>query len=135
VRCAPASGSFFKLGTATVTCSATDKAGNTATGGFPVTVRDTTPPNLVLPEAIEEDTDSPDGKTVQFTASATDLVDGAVPVTCTPASGSFFKVETATVDCSATDRARNTAKGSFKVTVELSEIGINQRKGPPPRAE
>jgi hypothetical protein len=134
VTCTPVSGSFFKLGLATVTCSATDKAGNTATGSFTVTVRDSTPPKLVLPKDIEEDTDSSDGKTVQYSASATDRVDGTVPVTCTPASGSFFKVTTTTVTCSATDRAGNTATGSFTVTVELVEIGIDQQ-GPPARAE
>jgi energy-coupling factor transporter ATP-binding protein EcfA2 len=134
ITCAPPSGSFFKLGTTTVTCSAADKAGNTATGSFTVTVRDT-PPTLVLPKHIEEDTDSPYGKTVQYTVLATDLVDDTVPVTCTPASGSFFKLGTTTVTCSATDSAGNTAKGGFTVTVELVEIGIDQQKGPPARAE
>jgi HYR domain len=38
VVCTPASGSFFSLGETTVTCTATDSAGNTATGSFTVTV-------------------------------------------------------------------------------------------------
>jgi hypothetical protein len=135
VTCTPASGSTFPLGTTTVTCSATDKAGNTATGTFTVTVRDATPPKLVLPKDFEEDTYSRDGKTVTYSASATDLVDGQVRVDCLPASGSFFKLGTTTVDCSATDKAGNTAKGSFKVTVELFDIGINQEKNSSPRAE
>ncbi|MEE9534834.1 MAG: HYR domain-containing protein, partial [Acidimicrobiia bacterium] len=42
--CAPASGSTFALGTTTVTCSATDTAGNMGTASFSVTVQDTTPP-------------------------------------------------------------------------------------------
>jgi hypothetical protein len=36
--CAPGSGSVFALGTTVVSCSATDAAGNTATGTFSVTV-------------------------------------------------------------------------------------------------
>jgi hypothetical protein len=39
VSCRPASGSRFKIGRANVTCSATDKSGNTATARFTVTVK------------------------------------------------------------------------------------------------
>jgi filamentous hemagglutinin family protein len=42
VTCAPASGSSFPVGATTVTCTATDHAGNTASGSFQVTV--TQPP-------------------------------------------------------------------------------------------
>jgi hypothetical protein len=38
VTCAPASGSTFPIGTTPVNCSATDQAGNEATGSFEVTV-------------------------------------------------------------------------------------------------
>ena len=38
------SGATFPLGTTTVTCTATDAHGNTATGSLTVTVHDTTPP-------------------------------------------------------------------------------------------
>lgn len=38
VTCTPASGSVFPLGSTTVSCSATDTAGNTATGSFVVSV-------------------------------------------------------------------------------------------------
>jgi len=37
--CAPASGSLFPVGTTTVTCTATDASGNTATASFQVTVK------------------------------------------------------------------------------------------------
>jgi HYR domain len=37
-QCSPASGSLFPVGDTTVTCTATDAAGNTATGSFVVTV-------------------------------------------------------------------------------------------------
>jgi hypothetical protein len=47
--CTPASGSTFPLGDTTVTCTATDAAGNTATSTFKVTVSDATPP-VITPE-------------------------------------------------------------------------------------
>jgi len=57
------------------------------------------------------------GAPAAFTATATDQVDGAVPVACTPPSGSTFALGATTVNCSATDAAGNTAAGSFTVTV------------------
>src|SRR5512142_3539341 len=86
--CSPASGSTFPLGTTTVNCTATDTHGNTGTASFYVTVVYTTPPALMLPSNMTVDATSPSGATVSFTASATDLVDGSVPVTCVAASGS-----------------------------------------------
>ena len=120
--CSPASGSVFPLGTTTVNCSVTDSAGLTATGSFTVTVQDTTPPSLNLPDITAEATGSnvaggPNGAAVTYTATATDSVDGSVPVSCSPASGSFFLVGPTTVNCSATDAHHNTATGSFTVTV------------------
>jgi hypothetical protein len=44
VTCVPPSGGTFPRGTTTVTCSASDKSGNVATGSFTVTVNDVTPP-------------------------------------------------------------------------------------------
>jgi hypothetical protein len=53
VACVPASGSVFPLGTTTVTCTATDASGNTATCSFSVRVfnvcvQDRTNPGAVL---------------------------------------------------------------------------------------
>jgi HYR domain len=116
--CNPASGSTFALGPTTVTCSATDAHHNTATGSFTVTVQDTTPPSLNLPGNITAEATGPDGTAVTYTATATDLVDGSVPVSCSPESGSVFPLETTTVTCTATDAHHNTATGSFTVTVQ-----------------
>jgi hypothetical protein len=117
VQCTPASGSLFALGTRTVNCSASDAAGNTATGSFTVTVADHKAPTLTLPSNITTEPTSASGATVTWIASATDLVSGSVNVQCTPASGSLFAVGTTTVNCSASDAAGNTANGSFTVTV------------------
>src|SRR5215212_2954056 len=55
VDCKPPSGSTFPIGSTTVNCSATDAAGNEATGSFTVTItaaRDRTAPELLLPDNI-----------------------------------------------------------------------------------
>jgi hypothetical protein len=78
---------------------------------------DTTPPILSLPAAIITEATGSSGAVVTYTASATDAVDGAVTPTCAPASGSTFPLGTTTVNCTATDKAGNTARGSFTITV------------------
>ena len=115
--CSPTSDTAFALGTTTVTCAATDKGGLTATGTFTVTVQDTTAPVLTLPSDITTEATDPTGARVTYTATATDLVDGSVPVTCNPASGSLFAIGLTTVTCSATDAHGNTASETFTVTV------------------
>ncbi|MEO8033730.1 MAG: HYR domain-containing protein [Acidobacteriota bacterium] len=114
--CAPLAGSTFPLGLTTVNCTATGPSGTT-TGSFKVTVVDTTPPALSLPGNITRDATGPGGAVVTYTATASDLVDGAVGVTCTPPSGSTFVLGTTTVQCSSTDAHTNTALGSFTITV------------------
>jgi hypothetical protein len=118
VVCTPHSASTFALGPTTVQCTATDASGNSsAPASFHVTVVDTTPPTLHLPGDMTVDATSPSGAAVTFTVTATDLVDGTDPVTCTPTSGSTFAIGTTTVHCSTTDTHGNTASGSFSVTV------------------
>jgi hypothetical protein len=99
-----------------VACSATDASHNTASGSFHVTVRDTTAPTLTLPTAVSVEA-AGTLTVVSWSASATDLVNGAVAVTCVPASGSSFTIGASTVSCSASDAAHNVATGSFVVTV------------------
>ena len=55
---------------------------------------------------------------VRYAPKAQDAVDGAMPVTCKPASGSRFKVgRTTRVTCSAEDTSANVAATSFRVKV------------------
>lgn len=117
VECTPVPG-VFPLGVTTVSCSATDGAGNTATGTFDVSVVDTTAPTLTLPSEVTVAASGSTGAAVTWLATATDLVDVDLPVTCDPAPG-VFPVGTTPVSCSATDAAGNTATGTFDVTVEL----------------
>jgi HYR domain len=114
--CSPASGSVFPLGTTTVQCTASDSGGSTS-DTFAVTVADTTAPDLRLPRDFTVQASSNDGAAVSFNASALDLVDGAVSVSCSPESGSTFSIGTTSVSCTATDAYGNSAGGGFAVTV------------------
>jgi hypothetical protein len=115
--CAPASGSTFALGTTAVECSATDAAGNTASGSFPVNVVDTTAPVLTVPADISVEATGPLGAVVTYQASATDTVDGTLTPSCTPPSGSTFPLGATRVICTATDAAGNSADARFNLTV------------------
>ena len=120
VTCTPASGSTFGLGDSTVTCSAVDQAGNAAeTVAFTVTVQDTTAPVFnPTTESVTAEATGPNGAMVNFPVpTATDSVDDAVTVTCTPDSGSEFGLGNSDVTCSASDRAGNREAVSFTVTV------------------
>jgi hypothetical protein len=116
VTCSPLSGSIFGFGRTTVTCTATDR-GETVTKRFDITVVDTQPPAITVPPPQRVSTTSRSGKAVAYTASATDVVDGPVVLTCAPASGSLFAVGAKTVTCSAADRRSNASSAAFAVTV------------------
>jgi hypothetical protein len=116
VVCTPPSGSTFALGTTTVNCSATNSGGTTSRS-FTITIVDTTKPVLSIPGNLTVEATGPYGAVVIYSATATDLVDGNVPVSCTPPSGSTFALGLAFVSCSATDAHGNTALGFFDVNV------------------
>jgi hypothetical protein len=116
--CTPSSGSTFAIGRTPVNCSATDAHANTATGGFNVTVEDTTAPTLHLPADQTLEATGPDGAALTYSATATDAVDGTDTVSCDSPSGTVFGLGTTTVSCTATDAHGNRRNGSFKVTVQ-----------------
>jgi uncharacterized protein len=76
-----------------------------------------TPPVLTLPGDITVEASGPAGANVSYMVSATDNVDGDVPVSCEPPSGSTFALGTTIVNCSASDAHGNVAHGSFAVNV------------------
>lgn len=115
--CTPASGSLFPLGVTTVNCTAKDRYDRPMATSFRVTVVDTTAPQVVVPRGFSVVATSASGADVSWSASATDLVDGSVAVTCTPASGSTFPVGTTTVTCEASDSRGNKGFGEFVVEV------------------
>jgi len=137
VTCSPASGSTFPIGSTTVTCTATDAAGNGASASFTITVQDKTAPVISnVPANQVLDVTSKEGAVATYALpTATDAIDGAVPVTCSPASGSTFAPGTTTVSCSATDAGGNTATASFTISVRFSWSGFKPPldNGSPPR--
>ncbi len=60
------------------------------------------------------------GAIVNFTATALDDVDGAVPVTFTPASGTALPIGVSTITCRAVDAAQNVGTATFTVTVNAN---------------
>jgi hypothetical protein len=116
--CLPASGSIFAVGPTTVTCSAKDAHGNIGSNSFTVTVQDKSAPVVTVPANITKEATSSSGAAATFSASAFDIVDGSLPVSCDHLSGGIFPIGTTTVTCSATDAHSNTSSASFTITVK-----------------
>lgn len=113
VTCSPAAGSFFPVGTTTVTCSTADGP----SCNFTVTVNDTQAPNITCPANVFVGTTG-NSATVTYPApTVSDNCPGALTTTCVPPSGSSFNVGVTTVTCSTKDTANNTASCSFQITV------------------
>jgi hypothetical protein len=55
---------------------------------------------------------------VTYAVSARDDVDGPVPVSCKPRSGSRFRIGRTVVRCSATDTSANTQTAKFRILVK-----------------
>ena len=124
--CVPA-GPLYPLGTTNVVCSATDGVGNGNTASFNINVVDTTAPILSLPANMTVPQNVPGGAVVNFTVTATDVVDANPAIVCNPPSGSTFPPGVTTVNCTATDDYSNSSSGSFNVTVTG---GVNLLKKP-----
>ncbi|MCU1471522.1 MAG: Ig-like domain (Group 3) [Glaciihabitans sp.] len=117
VSCAATSGTVFHIGTTTVTCTATDSQNNVGTATFTVSIVDTTKPVVTSPADLTIEATGPSTVATFSGASAVDLVDGSVPTSCAPASGSAFGFGNTTVTCSARDAHGNTGKATFTVSV------------------
>jgi len=115
--CSPASGDLFPIGGTTVTCSATDDAGNSSVAQFIVTVSDQSSPTIdpssvpTSPFDVEANSPSgyqhPPGNPPLFEVTATDAVEGTIAATCSPDGTSDFTFGTTPVSCSAFDSAGN----------------------------
>ncbi|MFN4253901.1 MAG: HYR domain-containing protein [Saprospiraceae bacterium] len=110
---------FFQLGTTTVTYTAFDDAGNTATCSLDVTVEDNEPPVINCPSPVTVSAGAncqgimPD---LTLSASASDNC-GVASITQAPPPGSSIPVGTTTVVLTATDPSGNTATCSAIVNV------------------
>jgi hypothetical protein len=113
------SGNVFPVGTTTVTYTATDGAGNTASATQTVTVFDNTAPSLTAPAPTTV-------ATLSGTAAIPNVVTGAtfgdncgaVTVTQSPLAGTVVGIGTHTITLTAADSAGNTVTASTTFTVD-----------------
>jgi len=122
VKCVPESGSAFPVGTNAVNCAAGIGDQTLQRCSFDVIVKDVTPPVIHLRTSslsVFCQTMIPQsGAYVEFSGvSASDNVDAHPQLAYTPASGSFFKLGTHTIVCTATDTAGNQSSSSLSLTV------------------
>ncbi len=137
VTCFPPSGSIFAIGTTTVNCTATDAAGNDATGSFTVTVVE----EGVVAANLSVGAESPSiqvvvGRTQIFTftvanggpsaatgvqASAT-LPAGLAVVSATASQGTCSTTGTTVVNCSIGQLA-NGGTATITIVASASQIG------------
>ena len=116
---------LFPVGqTTTVTFTATDNSGNTATASADVTVVDTTAPTVTAPANITVEGDTTGGANASNSvigvflraASASDVVDDSPSLT--QDAPNLFPLGTRTVTFTATDDSGNTGTATATVTVE-----------------
>ena len=120
------SGNLFPAGTTTITYTATDASGNTASATQSVTVADTERPSITAPPPISMTTDSgscgafvPDA--ILGAASATDNSPGLIVSRSGVPVGNVFPKGTTTITYTATDAAGNTSSASQSVTIVDAE--------------
>jgi len=119
----------FSVGVHTLTLTVMDPSNASASDKVTITITDTTAPSISgLPSSIVVSAAGTTSTVVTFTApTATDLVDGMVPVTCTPESGASFPLGKTTVNCTAKDNAGNMASASFLVWVQYTWSGFSMK--------
>lgn len=121
VTCDHLSGTTFPVGATTVTCRATGGNGVAGEGRFTITVRDTAPP-VIAPHADVDIVRGGPTRVDYAAPGASDAVDGPVPVSCLPATGTTFPLGATPVTCRATDAAGNVATARFTVRVTAPQV-------------
>jgi len=111
-----ASDAPYLVGITTVTWTATDASGNTASAAQLITVLDVEAPSLSVPATISVNATSPAGAVVNYLYYTADNV-AVTSVDCTKRSGSAFPIGTTSVTCTAYDAAGNSKADSFLVIV------------------
>lgn len=116
----------YPVGVTTITWTATDAAGNTASATQSVTVLDVEPPvfptstRSLAQSVLTFDATSPSGVAVTYQVNATDNV-GVTSLVCMPPSGSVFPIGSSTVTCKASDAAGNSSSKTFSVYVTSAQ--------------
>jgi hypothetical protein len=127
VNCLPSTAEWFPLGETQVICNSSDSQGNTSVASFLVTVVDTQPPMLEMPNSILHTTNA-EGMNVQFEVNAVDLVDAEIEAVCDSTSGSWFVLGDTMVTCTARDSSGNQSADQFQVTL-LAESNYISESG------
>ena len=142
--CNISSGSFFNVGTTTVTCTAKNTAGFVSSESFTVTVNVVTPtpepevepelepevvvdsvvPQVLVPDDMIVQTSNDNGEAVIFNPQAIDNVDAMLIPICNHSSGSVFPIGITVVTCTATDTSGNSSTNSFSIIVEKVGFAI-----------
>ena len=116
-------GDVFPIGTTTVTYTAVDPNGNSATCSFDVTVEDHENPVVTCPADIAVNNDAGDcGAVVTYSATVADNC--SATLSYSHASGSTFAIGTTVVTVTGTDAFGNSSSCSFNVVVTDSEYPV-----------
>ena len=113
----------YPVGTTTITWTAEDEAGNTASCMQTITVNDTEQPAITCPsnQTAANDPGQCSAVVNYPAASAMDNCSGPLTPVCTPPSGSTFPKGITLVNCTVQDAAMNSASCGFTVTVNDTE--------------
>jgi hypothetical protein len=106
---------IYPPGTTTVTFTATDASGNSASCSVTVTVVDTTPPEILCPADVSVEQATLDGTVVPLNVTAYDICDPNPIVTSNELD--IYPLGTTAVMFTATDASGNSANCSVNVTV------------------
>ena len=136
--CSIESGTAFQIGTTTVTCTASDAAGNVGTGSFTVSVveYDSISPTISVPSdmtLVENGVNA--GGVGIFSVTASDNIGVVSGPTCSHTSGDTFAVGTTTVTCTAEDANGNVGTGSFTISVTEYVAPSEPEPEPQPQPE
>lgn len=126
VSCLPISASQFALGDTTVTCTAADALGNTATSNFKITVKDTTAPTITAPADINMPANAWLSTVILGMPVVHDTVD-LVPAVTSDAPATF-PVGTTVVTWTVTDDYGNHSSATQNVTIvpaPISQLDVN----------
>src|SRR6185503_19220618 len=116
----PAAGTLVGLGTHTITVTATDAAGNSASCSTSFTVTDNTLPSVVCPTVPDASADANCQAAVPTVAASVSdncTAADAITITQSPAAGTLVGLGTNTITVTATDAAGNSATCTTTFTV------------------
>ena len=123
------SGDAFPVGTTTVTYTATDVNGRSATASFDVTVSDNQSPSITGTPADITQTADPETCTTNVTWTPPTTADNcSTTLTSSHNPGDSFSVGSTTVTYTSTDAASNVTTSSFTVTVTDDEAPLIAQK-------